>query len=66
MGFLADGELVVIETDDDRFLGTAEVLADVIVVRSGFVGRPTVVAHEDVRGVTLFSSRDEGEPFPSV
>lgn len=55
MGFLADGELVVLETDDDRFLGTAEVLVDVVVVRSGFVGRPTVVAHEDITRVTLFS-----------
>jgi hypothetical protein len=55
MGLLADGELVVVETEDDLFLGTAEVLADVIVVRSGFVGRPVVLAHEDVMRVTPFS-----------
>lgn len=64
MGFLADAELVVIETDDDRFLGTAEVLADVVVVRSGCVGRPTVVAHEDITRVTLFSEWDEAQRAP--
>jgi hypothetical protein len=55
MGLLAGGELVVVETEDDLFLGTAEVLADVIVVRSGFVGRPVVLAHEDVVRVTPFA-----------
>lgn len=52
MGMLAGGELVVVETDEERFLGTVEVLADVLVVRSGFRGHPARVAHEDVLRVT--------------
>lgn len=48
MGWLAGGELVVVETDEDWFLGTVEVLAEVLVIRNGYVGRPTVLAHEDV------------------
>ena len=61
MGFLAGGELVVVETEDDRFLETVDVQPDVLVIRSGYVGRPTVVAHEDVLSVTLFAdSIDEG------
>jgi hypothetical protein len=52
MGWLADGELLVVETEDDWFLGTVEVLPDVVVVRSGFVGRPVVLRHEDVVRVT--------------
>jgi len=48
MGFLAAGQIVVVETEDDWFLGTAELTLDAIVVRSGFVGRPTVLSHEDV------------------
>jgi hypothetical protein len=59
MGLLAGGELVVVETEDDLFLGTAEVLADVVVVRSGFVGHPKILAHEDVVRVTPFSEWDE-------
>jgi hypothetical protein len=51
---------VVVETEDDLFLGTAEVLADVVVVRSGFLGHPKVLAHEDVVRVTPFSARDGG------
>jgi hypothetical protein len=51
MGVLADGGLVVVETDDDWFLGTVELTADFVIIRTGFVGRPTVVAHEDVTRV---------------
>lgn len=51
---LASGELVVVETDEERFLGTVEVLADVFVVRSGYRGHPTMVAHEDVVRMTDF------------
>jgi hypothetical protein len=48
MGVLGGGELLVVETEDDWFLGVVEVLGDVLVVRSGFRGRPAVVRHEDV------------------
>lgn len=50
MGWLAHGELVVVETEDDLFLGTAEVLVDVLVVRNGLVGCPMLLSHEDVSG----------------
>jgi hypothetical protein len=52
MGWLAHGELVVIETEDDRFVGTAEVTEHTVVVRSGRVGRPVVLSHENVVRVT--------------
>ncbi|GAC1594706.1 MAG: hypothetical protein NVS3B21_16990 [Acidimicrobiales bacterium] len=48
MGLLADGELLVVETDDDWFMGSVEVTADCAIVRTGFVGRPTVLALEDI------------------
>ncbi|MGB8652792.1 MAG: hypothetical protein WCD35_19260 [Mycobacteriales bacterium] len=46
--FLAQGDLVVVETENDVFLGTAEVADGFLVIRSGYVGRPTLVALEDV------------------
>ena len=52
MGKLAAGELLVVETDEDRFMGSVEVLADVLVVRSGYRGHPTTVAHGDVVRIT--------------
>jgi hypothetical protein len=45
---LNHGELVVIETDDDVWLGTAEVVDGTFVVRSGYVGRPVVLEADDV------------------
>ena len=47
------GELMVVETDDDLFLGTVEVRGDALVIRDGFVGRPTLVDVNDVVGLTL-------------
>ena len=62
MGFLAAGALVVVETEDDWYLGTAEVTQDALIVRNGFVGRPTVLAHEDVvRVVPVEEYLDEDE-----
>jgi hypothetical protein len=48
MGWLAGGELLVVETEDDWFLGSVELRAEVLVVRSGLRGHPTSVPHEDV------------------
>ncbi len=48
MAWLADGELLVVETEDDWFLGTVELTAGGLVIRSGFVGRPTVLSAEAV------------------
>jgi hypothetical protein len=62
MGWLAGGELLVVETDGDRFMGSVEVTGDHAIVRTGFVGRPTVLALEDVVRVTPASEyEDEGE-----
>ncbi len=55
MTYLANGQLVVIETEDATYLGTAQVDGDALVVRSGFVGRPTVLPVTEVLGVTLAS-----------
>lgn len=57
--FLGHGELMLVETEEDRFLGTVEVTEDVLVVRSGFVGRPVVVPQEEVVSVVLASELDD-------
>lgn len=49
--FLADGDLVVVETDDDHYLGTAEVRGGQLIVRNGFVGRPVLLDLADVQCV---------------
>ncbi|GAC1526633.1 MAG: hypothetical protein NVS3B1_16260 [Marmoricola sp.] len=61
MGWLAHGELVVLETEDDRFVGTAEVTEHAVVVRSGRVGRPVVVPHEEVVRVTRHADLADDE-----
>ena len=48
---LAEGQIVVVETEDDWFLGTAEMADGTIVVRSGFVGRPVVLDAELVQSI---------------
>lgn len=48
---LNHGELVVVETEDDLWLGTAEVLGETLVVRSGYVGRPVVLDVDEVVSV---------------
>jgi hypothetical protein len=58
MGFLGRGEVMLVETDEDWFLGTVEVTAEALVVRSGFVGRPVLVPHEEVVRVVLASELD--------
>ena len=49
--WLAQGELLVVDTDRDRFLGTVELRGDTFVVRSGRRGRPVVVTVELVRRI---------------
>ena len=62
MGLLADGELLVVETADDWFMGTVEVTTDGAIVRTGYVGRPTVLALEDiVRIAPAWEYQDEGD-----
>ncbi|GAC1611399.1 MAG: hypothetical protein NVS3B26_24010 [Mycobacteriales bacterium] len=50
--YLAGGELVVVETEDDHYLGTAEVQDWLLALRSGYVGRPVLLDLDDVRSVT--------------
>jgi hypothetical protein len=58
MMFLAHGDLVVVETEDEQFLGTAEISDDCLVVRPGYVGRPLRVPLTEVIRVTLASEHD--------
>lgn len=63
MAMLAAGELMVVETEDDWFLGTVEVAGETLIVRSGFVGRPVVLAVEEVlRIVPAAEHVDEDDP----
>lgn len=48
---LAEGQIVVVETEDDWFLGTAEMTEGSIVVRSGYVGRPVVLDADEVQSI---------------
>ena len=59
--FLGNGELMLVETAGDRFLGTVELVGDEFIVRSGFVGRPTVVLPEDVVQLVLASELELDE-----
>jgi hypothetical protein len=61
MSFLADGDLVVVETEDEQFLGTAEVVQDCLVIRPGHVGRPLRVPLADVVRMTLAAEHDDVE-----
>lgn len=45
---LAQGEVVVVETETDRYLGTVEIRDGTLVVRSGYAGRPVVLDPGDV------------------
>ena len=54
MGVLSGGELVVVETDEGRTLGTVEVPVHVLVVRTRGREQPTRLAHEDVLPMTSF------------
>lgn len=60
MGWLAGGELLVVETEDDWFLGSVELRAEVLVVRSGLRGHPTSVPHEDVVRIVPYGEFADG------
>ena len=48
------GKFVVVETVDDAYLGTLDVIdRSHVMVRTGLVGRPAVVAVDDVVEITL-------------
>jgi hypothetical protein len=48
---LAAGQLLVVETEDDAWIGTVEVTEDALVVRTGLRGHPAVVPLEDVERI---------------
>lgn len=54
---MSNTNLYIIETTDDRLLGTIEFVEGGITVRNGFVGRPQFVAGEDL--VNLFIIDEE-------
>ena len=63
---LCHGELVVVETEDALHLGMAEVHGDVLVLRSGYVGRPLLIPLEQVESVVPASTHpDVVEEHPS-
>jgi hypothetical protein len=57
--FLCHGEVVVLETEDDLHLGTAEIHGDVLILRSGYVGRPLLIPVEDVESVMPASTHPD-------
>ena len=48
---MAHGEIVVIETDEDLFLGTCEIAGGNAIVRSGYVGRPVLIPIDDIESI---------------
>jgi len=64
---MAGGELLVIETEDDVYLGTVGLEDDHFVLRTSFVGRPVVLAPGDICsrvtvGGGMTSQPDAGVP----
>ena len=49
---MANGEVLVVDTEHARYLGTVEVREGDFIVRSGFVGRPVVLSASEVVSVT--------------
>ena len=44
--------LMVIETEDEAYVGTIEIRAETVVVRDGFVGHPRYIPYEEVLSIT--------------
>jgi hypothetical protein len=61
------GGLYVVETEDDAHLGTVETSDGTLTVRSGQVGRPVVLAANDVVRITPFiDETDEACSQPTM
>lgn len=58
---LAHGELVVVETDTDAYLGTAEVVNGTFVIRSGLRGHPVLLPLDEVTGLTPATLHEDVE-----
>jgi hypothetical protein len=63
---LAHGDVLVVETEDDTVLGTAEVVGDTLVVRSGYRGHPTVLALADVERITPVGEHEDIEGHAEI
>lgn len=54
------GDFVVVETTDAAYLGTLRVLdAEHVVVHTGFVGRPPILAVGDIDRITLAADHED-------
>jgi hypothetical protein len=56
---IAHGEVVVVETEDDVFVGTAEFVGDSVVVRSGFRGHPVVIPVGELVSINPASGHED-------
>lgn len=59
---------MVVETADDVFLGTVELANDLVIVRSGYVGRPVTLPADQVVRITPATEHPDVEtdaPAPS-
>jgi hypothetical protein len=45
-------DLMVVETEDDIFLGTLEVNGETVKVKTGLPGRPTILRLDDIEDLT--------------
>lgn len=59
------GEIVVIETDSDRYIGTIEIDTDAqtVAVYNGFAGRPPVLDFCDILAASY--ARDHADVVPA-
>lgn len=55
---MANGEVIVVETEKGRYLGTVEVSDGRFIVRSGYVGRPVVLSAAEVISVNAPDIQD--------
>jgi hypothetical protein len=58
---VAHGEIVVIETDEDLFLGTCEIAGGNAIVRSGYVGRPVLIPIDDIESIVSATDHPDVE-----
>ena len=54
------GGFVVVETADTAYLGTLRLLDDAhVVVHTGFVGRPPILAFDEIEKITLATEHED-------
>jgi len=55
---MAQGEVVVVESERGTFLGTVELRDGEVIVRSGYVGRPVVLGAHEVISIVPAQDRE--------